>query len=276
MKALLSIGQAAARLGLSVDTVRELERSGVLSAERTPGGHRRFRPVVLDAYLGRHSSRARRSTSETTSARKRRKRDRTLPAEETDWIEPEEEWTPPKPVPTKPLPALPHQPYDELTEQIRQATAERTERNRLDSLRTYGNSLIPWNASAGARSAVLETVASYVTTSRFPSSIAAWEAHQAIKAKVEAVLEPYERAEAREVAKKAESDREEQQIRTLIERGKSRARIKTFSWGYEDSREARAEVQEELESEVEDDWSDSDVEELVDEILEEWDEESGD
>ena len=50
MKRLLTIGQAAERLGLAVDTVRRLEAKGELRAHRTPGGHRRFHVAVLDAY----------------------------------------------------------------------------------------------------------------------------------------------------------------------------------------------------------------------------------
>jgi len=169
--------------------------------------------------------------------------------EELGWSNTEGDWEPPRPVtPSAPAALSAPSPYEGALEQIKLAAAKRAEWSRMDSLRSYGNSLIPWSASVGARSVALETVASYVTTSRFPASMATWEAYQAIKAKVEAVLE----------------------------RGKSRARIKTFNWSYEDKREACADVEEELENEVEAGWSDRDVDELVDEILEEWDEESED
>jgi excisionase family DNA binding protein len=40
---LLTVGDAAALLGLSGEMVRVLHRRGKLSAERTPGGYRLFR-----------------------------------------------------------------------------------------------------------------------------------------------------------------------------------------------------------------------------------------
>jgi excisionase family DNA binding protein len=276
MKTLLSIGQAAERLGLSVDTVREMERSGVLKAERTPGGHRRFSPGKLDAYLGRQSVRARPNHPARASAPTRQRQPIHAHEEPLDWPPADEDQDDVQPVTPRTQPAAPAAPsaHDNWMTEFRQTTRDNAERNRLDTLRYYAHSLIPWNASASARSAVLEMVASYVTASRFPASAPSWEANQAIKAKVEAVLEPFQRAAAREATKKAEVERQEQRLRSLIEHGKSRARLKTIGWGYDDAREACADVQEELDSEVEADWSEREVDDLVDEILEEWDEES--
>ncbi len=48
-----SSSQAARYLGVSVDTIRDLDESGELEAERTKGGHRRFSREKLDAYLGK-------------------------------------------------------------------------------------------------------------------------------------------------------------------------------------------------------------------------------
>ena len=266
MKALLSIGQAAEYLGLSVDTVRELDRSGALKAIRTPGGHRRFKPAILDAYLDAGSKRPAPPT--------RHSRQVPPPEVEAGSIE-QEEWTPVRSVSPSPPPTVSPQ-VDQLRDQLKQAEAERSERNRLDNLRAYGNALIPWNASPSARSAVLETVASYVTASRFPASLPAWEAHEAIKAKVEAVLEPYKAAEAKGAARKAQKEQAAQRVRALIEHGKSRARTKTLGWGYTAMTEVCEQVREELESDVESDWSERDVDEMVDEILDEWEEESED
>jgi excisionase family DNA binding protein len=278
MKTLLSIGQAAERLGLSVDTVRELERSGALKAERTPGGHRRFSPATLDAYLGRQSARTRSNDPARASAPMRRRQRTHEDEEPLDWPAAEEEADGLQPVTPRTQPAAPAAPsaHDTAMAEFRQTTRETVERTRLDTLRSYAGSLILRTVSASARSAVLETVASYVTASRFPASTPSWEAHQAIKAKVEAVLEPFEQATAREATKKAEVERQEQRLRSLIEHGKSRARLKTIGWAYEDTREVSADVQAELENQVEDDWSERDVDGLVDEILEEWEEESED
>jgi molybdopterin-binding protein len=59
-----TVGQAAALLGVSADTVRRLADSGELAMVRTPGGRRR-----LDgAALARYSQRAITSTSPRTTA----------------------------------------------------------------------------------------------------------------------------------------------------------------------------------------------------------------
>src|SRR5207244_8074138 len=48
-----SSSEAARYLGVSVDTIRQLDESGELRAGRTKGGHRRFSRKALDAYLTR-------------------------------------------------------------------------------------------------------------------------------------------------------------------------------------------------------------------------------
>jgi excisionase family DNA binding protein len=48
---LMTTGEAANQLGVSVQTVRRWERSGALAAVRTPGNQRRFRRSDVDALL---------------------------------------------------------------------------------------------------------------------------------------------------------------------------------------------------------------------------------
>src|SRR5437667_8545017 len=48
-----SSSEAARYLGVSVDTIRQLDESGELRASRTKGGHRRFSRSALDAQLAR-------------------------------------------------------------------------------------------------------------------------------------------------------------------------------------------------------------------------------
>ena len=50
MRKYLTIGEAAKQLGLEVDTVRKLERTGKIKAARTTGGHRRFTQEEVDRY----------------------------------------------------------------------------------------------------------------------------------------------------------------------------------------------------------------------------------
>ncbi len=48
---LLNARQAAEYLGISLSTLRRIEREGNLIPFRTPGGHRRYRINMLDEYL---------------------------------------------------------------------------------------------------------------------------------------------------------------------------------------------------------------------------------
>ncbi|MGB2895113.1 MAG: helix-turn-helix domain-containing protein [Anaerolineales bacterium] len=50
---LLNARQAAEYLGISLSTLRRIEREGSLIPFRTPGGHRRYRINMLDEYLER-------------------------------------------------------------------------------------------------------------------------------------------------------------------------------------------------------------------------------
>lgn len=43
--------EAAAYLGVSLVTLRRMEKQGVLSPYRTPGGHRRYSIEMLEDYL---------------------------------------------------------------------------------------------------------------------------------------------------------------------------------------------------------------------------------
>ena len=48
---MVSAGEAARRLGVAPATIQRWVDSGVLHAERTPGGHRRYTPQMLIACL---------------------------------------------------------------------------------------------------------------------------------------------------------------------------------------------------------------------------------
>src|SRR6266851_1815800 len=52
-----SSSEAARYLGVSVDTIRQLDESGELRATRTKGGHRRFARKSLDASFARNGRR---------------------------------------------------------------------------------------------------------------------------------------------------------------------------------------------------------------------------
>jgi excisionase family DNA binding protein len=48
---LLRAKEAAEYLGVSLVTLRRMERQGALSPYRTPGGHRRYSVEMLEEYL---------------------------------------------------------------------------------------------------------------------------------------------------------------------------------------------------------------------------------
>jgi len=48
---LLRARDAAAYLGVSLVTLRRMEKQGVLAPYRTPGGHRRYSIEMLEEYL---------------------------------------------------------------------------------------------------------------------------------------------------------------------------------------------------------------------------------
>ncbi len=64
---LISIGEAARTLGISVSSVRQLANQGLLTTELSPGGHRRFQPEQLRReWLALHSDRHKRATTRWT------------------------------------------------------------------------------------------------------------------------------------------------------------------------------------------------------------------
>jgi excisionase family DNA binding protein len=268
MTALLSIGAAARRLGLSVDTVRALEQTGELKAARTAGGHRRFVPAELDAYLARSERHEAQLAGNPHEARPRAVSDAPQVVKPRAPLAPVSEPKPPR--------ARSAEPTKRLVDRI-------VETARLDALRTHGRSRLPFDATAGARSAVIETLDAYINASRFPASTPSWVAQQAIKAKIDAVLEPFNAEATRAASIKREEDaenseriRQEQQLDSLIERGKSHAFTETLLWDHDEAEDARAAVLDALDDEVDVDWTNRDVEELVDEVLEEYYEESDD
>jgi excisionase family DNA binding protein len=50
----LSLGRAAAYLGVSEPTLRKWTDAGQVTAFRTPGGHRRYRPADIERFRDEH------------------------------------------------------------------------------------------------------------------------------------------------------------------------------------------------------------------------------
>ncbi len=148
----LTIGLAAKRLGLAVDTVRRLEAKGELRARRTPGGHRRFSVEAVEAFRAKDdasptvASRVAPRTSKSV-APSRRAPTTVAPrsaaftdlvewndvedGEADDW----DEWSPPTPAIRHPLPPEPQ------TRQVSNMDSAKTsaqDRQRLDQIKAHG------------------------------------------------------------------------------------------------------------------------------------------
>lgn len=268
MKPDVAIGEAARILGVSVDKVRELADSGELQCERTPGGHRRFSSAALESLRKRLAGEGRRSprgksvvpggrTTRPTVARRPARAEELSEADGWDWgpSRSAPRWEAQAPAATSPPHAEPHRAT------LRQAPEPNPaeEENRLAVLRQYGFNLMPLGIPRSYESEIRDTLDEYVTSSRFPAARSLHEAYDAIRTKVEAILERYNNELAGE-----------RRVEELVEYGRSQAASITSGWDYRDREEARDEVLDELEAKVEEDWSERDVADLVDEVLSDW------
>ena len=305
MKRLLTIGQAAERLGLAVDTVRRLEAKGELRAHRTPGGHRRFHVAVLDAYRKGTGQRSRSKPGRRVSPK--RKRPPVQPVDSfLDQVDEPDEWTefdPDDPdewvdyespvtrtankpvVPSfsqhaspSPIDSVPSVPagFAADAEKIRG-----DDTLRLQTIRNWGLVAIPAGTPALWRAKVTQDLACNVTAEKFPVGLPLNDAIELVRGRVSVVLEPYEREKAlegqrvederRRAADEKEEAEEQRQIRKLVAHAEHYAWRETMSWDREDRKDAREEVSEVLGARVGADWSEDNVEELVDDILDKYD-----
>lgn len=303
-KSSLPIGEAAQRLGLSVDTVRRLEREGKLKAERTKGGHRRFRPEVIEAFRRMQGALTRPVTRRGPAHKSQRSRkpassprlervstplrepDDDLPEcfddlEELGGVEDheeDEELLPLEPRPSaqrmEPVQRNPIETPMARTEVPRLQNSDNTQEDavRFDNLKRHGLTCIPRDVPPVWRAKVIEDLDRYVTSEWFPSWVPDHEAYQVVRGRVEQVLKPYHDEIAEAAAQQEAEEQARRRVQALIDHGMSYARRETKSgWDYAPRIEARQEVEEALKAEVKSDWVERDVRELVDEILGNWD-----
>src|SRR2546428_5503064 len=187
-----SSSQAARYLGVSVDTIRDLDESGELQAERTKGGHRRFSREKLDAYLGK--TKRGRSVRPEAGARRpppRASRAQRIPEPPDDdpedlelmdaEVEAAVEVPPPVRVPQpNPLERL----VRDMTEQLKRDRAE-APRRRLVALKQYGLNQVPWGGPDSWRPKVATALEGYVTLENFPSWVSDQQAYAFVRGKVD-------------------------------------------------------------------------------------------
>jgi excisionase family DNA binding protein len=306
---LLTIGEAARRLNLAVDTVRRLEQEGVLKATRTRGGHRRFREDVIEAFARRNRPAARRAKRIRRSAPRppaRREpanvfndpiwRDDSDPdlddlPEDPDpdaWLDdlPEDDPDdyPDQPVPaqtTQPPPRVPQVPawaealskFKFEVPTMKQPTEAEKRTERLKRLKATGVAAIPYDTPASERSKVIADLEKYVTAERLPDWVSDLEATRIVQGHVQEILQPY-REQAEREASQAANEKKRQQ---LIDDGLWHARMNTITgWDDTPAEEAREAGAKALRAEVTSTWSTRRVRDRVDEILADWDDEDED
>jgi excisionase family DNA binding protein len=281
MKNYLTISETAKRLRLKVDTVRRLERGGFIRAERTDGGHRRFREEEVERYRKARKAagkrrpppapRQSRSPAEQPGEVMILEEDAPEDFDEFDLIRPQ---PPPKrsaPVswftPIIPARPVPESPSPGAADAARERREEAT---RLQSIKNHGLGTIPFNIPAIWRGKVVADLEGFVTPTQFPKYLPFPEAANIVRARVEELLAPYHEGLAREKAEKKAQEAARRRVEALRSHGRSYAARQTRLWGWQETQDATKEVGETLTAEVDADWSERDVEDVVDEILDEW------
>jgi excisionase family DNA binding protein len=301
MERLLSIGEVARRLGVSVDVVRSLTENGQLKAVRTGGGHRRYRPEEVERFTKTRRAPPKKPPPERPPGKPPKRVD----LEEADF----EEDSPS---------------FEELGAEIARAEAKQradAERQRLEGLKKYGRDLALWSLlPAEGRVLVYEDLEEFVTSKRMPPSLSVTEAQLVVSARVQQVAKQYHEAEnvrltqereAQEQRQRAEAERrqrerdaaaerqrleaerqkqereaeeqrrkqqeDERRLDALIERGTNYAWSETLTgWDSAEAQRARRDVERALKDEVKADWSEAEVEDLVNDVLYDGDEDEED
>jgi len=268
MKKLLTIGQVAARLGRSVDFVRQQTDDGELQAEpRGKGQYRHYTQAAVAAYeakqrrhrrpLGAHPQPKR------ASPPPRPPRPVRPPVDPRPFADDDPFWDEPLDVePSAPLPPRAPSPI---------------ERVFLDMLITGGILAAPWGLPEEWRGKLQADLERYVTLERFPMGGSATSASTAIRHHVEAVLTPYHDAKKKEEeqkrAREAAARAAEERRCALISYGRQLLENELASWASDDPKdEARREVDLVLQAEVKPDADEQRVRELVTELLDRYQE----
>lgn len=290
-----SSSEAARYLGVSVDTIRQLDESGELRASRTTGDHRRFARKALDAYLARKGGGRSARVEEH-----QRKPPRLIaqpepirgPIEDNpDDVELGDEEVEPFVDEPSPPPLNRRAKFAREMEPPGNCEEDEALLLRLVTLKQYGLNRIGWGVPDTWHARVAAALEGYVTLKTFPAWVSDIDAHRIVRGKVEELLQPYheetnrkkaeQAAQGEEAARKRreqeEEAREERRIQGLINDGMRYARSETlFDWDSGDRDRALRDVERMLKDDVEADWTDQDVKGAVDDELDEWEDDSPD
>jgi excisionase family DNA binding protein len=278
MTQLLTIGQAAERLGVSVDVLRAAEDRNEIKSTRTPGGHRRFRLEDVDAlkrkWAPSQTAPKRNAWSESITRPPARV---PVPQARQSQYEPIEEFEA-EPLAfgervtiREPERAVVAKRAEEEA-RTREAAAE-AERKRLLGLKEYGQELMRWTLlPADVKAEVVADLEANVTAQRFPAWVPEYQAREFVKGRVDAIVKRHKDEKDRQ----AKEEQEDRRIDALISSAMSYARSETVKWDTADQRAALRDIERVLDDEVEPDWLDADARRVVDEELADWEEDEPD
>ena len=294
MDRLLSIGEVAKRLRVSVDVVRSLTESGELKGARTGGGHRRYRPEEVERWKATRRAPAKNAPLERPTRKPSNRAEIEQPDVEED------------------QPTL----EDLDAEFERQEMRERAEaeRQRLEGLKRCGRDLAQLEPT-DLRARIFEDLEEFVSSKRVPPSLSVTEAQVIVAARVRQIAKQYRDAENQRLARerdaaaerqRTETERQqrerdaaaerqrvederrkqereadeqrrkqqegERKLKALIDHGNTHAWRETINgWDWSDAERARRDVERALKDEVKADWSEAEVDDLVDDVLYEGD-----
>ncbi len=296
-KQLLTIGETARRLGVSVEHLRRSADKGEIKATRTRGGHRRFSEESIAEYEKKQNlptiarQRPQIANKKATPMPRKTRRAPTpsalerFEAELPNFIGDEEYL---------------FEPVREQPQEVMNREAEE-EARRVRKLKEYGMACIPYRLPAEWKVKVIAALEEQVTAARVPSWLSLFDQHIAVQGIVSEVRRSYEETVERqkeamrkeeeakrkeEEAKRKEAEAQQQadleelkrerRVDELIRYAISYTKDETEDWDFASKCPARREIEKVLKSEVKADWTEEDVEDWVDEILEQWEEDKDD
>jgi excisionase family DNA binding protein len=283
MKKYLTIGEAAQRLNLQVDTVRRLERDGTLTAERTDGKHRRFRIEVIERYARtreaaptrtRRKVALRKATAPRLDPAPSRPRRERIVADSFPEVDEWESFDDSESLPDDDEPVIALPPAQPPSVNLNRSRDEETK--RLQAIKNLGLQALPFALAPTWRGRVVVDLERFVTRTQFPAYLFLIDSENLVRARVEEVLEPYHADLARQTQARAAKTVAESRLNALKAHGRRYVVSETSEWEWSDASEARQDVDAALEAEVEADWSERDVEDLADDILDEFEEDEED
>jgi excisionase family DNA binding protein len=261
---LVSVGEAARRLGVTVDVVRSLADSGELRPARTAGGHRRFDQADVDALKARWASHKRhpRHSQHVPQRTLTVKRLAQVPTR-TTLLDPDV-WD------------ISDDPYErQVAWQAEEArlAAERkvrddaaaAEERRLDEYREHAEARLlgVFDVPPPVKAQALVEVRQWITSTRIPKGLSEWAARELVENQIKILLKTHYDAVAREKAKQEDA----REVDALIRQGNHQAWMETFNWDSDERDAARRDVERELRLQVEATWTPGDVRELVEDVL---------